>query len=56
MYFIVYMCYKTAKLGMNLAVVITKFGFFRVFYANFHSLNYYFRKNKLELETKPPPS
>lgn len=28
MYFIVYVYYKTAKLGMKLAVVITKFGFF----------------------------
>ena len=41
---------------MNLAVVITKFGFFLVFYADFHSLNYYFRKNKSEWETKLPPS
>ena len=29
MYHFVYVYYLTAKLGMNLAVVITKFGFFR---------------------------
>lgn len=56
MYFIIYVYYKTAKIGMNLAVVITKFGFFGYSMLIFNSLNYYFRKNKSEWETNPPPS